>query len=153
MDGVIDPRRAVRERRPQGIMRPGGDNQRPPAISDGPATVERPETEPILGQSELDPYVRALRVRPMIGRGARTGRVKVVHRTGVRGDELCHAFTLTRAGMATLQSERILDSAEATYPDGSAVVPPGDDPLRYSVHCGSCGTHAVECLEIEFYEC
>lgn len=66
--------------------------------------------------------------------------------------DLCWAFTLSRSAYIRLATDGVLDSDGATYPDGRLVVPIGVDPLYVPVGCGTCLTHAVECLQIAFFE-
>ncbi len=148
--GVVDPRKAVREqvgppptdirekKRSQGVRRPGGDPDPPPA----PVPWRPSPNDP-------DPYEEALKVIPRGRRSGKTGRVRVYHRAGEHGQERCWAFTLTAAGYQRLVTDRVLDHDGATYPNGLPVVPTGANPLDYPVRCGSCGTHSVECLQIE----
>jgi hypothetical protein len=169
---VVNPRREYLDRMETDLTRELeartlGDA--PPGLLDGTPVPLRPSRihDPDYVRSYtphddgLDPYVAALRLQPRQGTkasratGQGTGRVRVYHRLpeGEAGQPArCWAFTLSRAGWERLLTERILDSEGATLPDGSLVVPPGVDPLDVSVGCGTCGTHSVECLQIEFFE-
>jgi len=84
-------------------------------------------------------------------RGKRTGRVRVYHLTGPKKDQRCWAFTITRLAFDDLATGGRLRAQGATYPDGRAVVPDGCKPQDVHLHCGSCGTHAIDCVELEFY--
>lgn len=159
----VDPRRAFRERR-QAIER-----GRPPAGEDGqlapgllgppqPRTRARPIGPPTNAEADgPDPYRDALRilVRPGRRRNGRSGvRLYHVLPGAARGDldARCWAFTITRSAWDRLLTERVLDSDGATYPDGRPVVGAGVDPMDVPIVCGTCGTHSVECLQIEFWE-
>lgn len=130
---------------------------RPAAAPEGEAPA-RPPRPPVaeLGETEddgPDPYAEALRLKPRSRGGKGRGRkVRVYHRTGRGNQARCHAFTITRAAYERLLTDRVLDHRGATYPDGQPVVPKGGDPMDHAVRCGSCGTHSVECLQIEFEE-
>jgi len=84
-------------------------------------------------------------------RGKRTGRVRVYHLTGTKKDKRCWAFTITRSAFDDLSNGGQLRAQGATYPDGRPVVPDGVRPQDMHLHCGSCGTHAIDCVELEFY--
>jgi hypothetical protein len=135
--GVVDPRRAVREK-----------------TNDPPVKIQEKRPRPMRAldeDDEADPYVTALQIKPRDGaKHSRSTKVRAYHRTGKRGAERCWMFTMTRRGYEFLLAERRFDHREATYPDGRPVVPKGADPLNYPMACGSCGTHSVECLQIEF---
>jgi len=162
---VADPRRAYRERKQalaEGYPAVGtrlGD--RPPGLFDDSPGIRR---RPLRAIRELapepegpDPYRDALRlqVRPGKRRNGRA-RVRVYHLlpgyAPTDRDGLCWAFTISRAAWERLQTERVLDSEGAVYPDGRPCVPPDLEPLDVPIQCGSCGTTSVECLQIQFYE-
>lgn len=139
---VSDPRRIGR----------GGPPSGTPGLFDG----ELPQravlsTDPA---EDRDPSLAllVLRVRPGLSRRPQA-RVRLYHVvTNANSEGRCWAFTITRAAWERLQTERVLDSDGATYPDGREVVPADVDPLDVPVRCGTCGTHSVECLQIQFYE-
>jgi hypothetical protein len=144
--GPVDPRRAYRERLSEAELRSS-----PPRTKENPERPPRPSVSEIPDDDGPDPYQEALQVLPRgKRRGKATGKVRAYHRTGKRGDERCWMFTLTRNGYETLVTEKRLTHEGTTFPDGKPVVPKGRNPLDYPIHCGSCGTHSVECLQIEF---
>jgi len=164
---AVDPRRAFRDRKERvltGELEARQLSDAPPGLLDGtdppPRALRKLDTEFLRASDPtdgFDPYQDALRLqaRPGSRKRSRTTRVRVYHRlerVKPGAPERCWAFTLTRAAWERLLTDRIFDSDGATYPDGSLVVPMGTDPLYVPVHCGTCGTHSVECLQIEFFE-
>lgn len=172
---AVDPRREFRERQETRLTMELEARQLsdpPPGLLDGPGppptTIRSLDLEylkvvPGSGSGDgFDPYQDALRLQSRPGRtlsrrtdGTKAPRVRVYHRLtqlGMNGQERCWAFTLSRGSWERLLTERILDSDGATYPDGTLVVSPGVDPLYVPLRCGSCGTTAVECLQMEFFE-
>ena len=172
---AVNPRREFRDRQETRLTAELEARQLsdpPPGLLDGPAppptTIRSLDPEylrvmPGGGPGDgFDPYQDALRLQSRPGRtlsrrtaGTKAPRVRVYHRLMSRepdGQERCWAFTISRGAWERLLTERILDSEGATYPDGTPIVPPGEDPLYVSPRCGSCGTTTVECLQMEFFE-
>jgi hypothetical protein len=157
---AVDPRREFRARqaaREQGLPGRAVGDPPPGLLPDGPAS--RPRWDPRIitpgpsGPEPFDPYTEALRIQLRPGQKPnRHARVRIYHRPD-HHTESCWAFTISRAAWERLRTEGVLDSEGATYPDGRSIVGPGEDPLLTAwLHCGTCGTHSVECLQMEFFQ-
>lgn len=171
---VVDPRTAFRTRQQRHLADDDPIQAPPPSLlgdeSDNPAyqsspfrwtpqTLAQTTEQPLPGylDDEVDPVRETLRLRIRPGRRSdRTARVRVYHRlngapeAGLEGR--CWAFTITRVAYERLLTERVLDSEQATWPNGTLVVPLGVDPLYVPLRCGSCGTQRVECLQMECWQ-
>lgn len=157
---AVDPRREFRERKQAQLEGSVAVGDPAPSLLPEPGAHRRLHAlRPGLAVPEgIDPYQQALvlRVRPGQARNSRAA-VRLYHRLPERArrddpDARCWCFTITRAAWERLQTERVLDSDGATYPDGTPCVPEGVDPLDVPVHCGTCGTTSVEILQIDFFE-